>query len=259
VPQDAAQRAARAAIAATALQPPLPGRQRERRRAKGIAALSLLVLAVLGIAGYEFAANAGHVRSATAAAHPSARHPAAGASASRPAAASTAPASPSPASPSPSTSISASSPPRVLAPAGVTAFGPAGSADGQNPHNAVRALSGHPATPWYSYVSATPHFPSPASGTGLLLDMGRTVTVTSVQVSMVGPRGAALQLRAGGKPLLSSLREVASVSGAGDTALLQPATSVKARYVLVWFTQLPPDRLGTYQANVYRLAVHGQS
>jgi hypothetical protein len=258
VPQDAAQRAARAAIAAAALQPPLPGRQRERRRVKGIAALSLLVLAVLGIAGYEFAANAGHVRSATAAAHPSAQHPAAGASASSPAA-STAPASPSPASPSPSTSVSASPPPRVLAPASVTAFGPAGSADGQNPHNVALAVSGHPTTPWYSYVSATPRLPGPASGTGLLLDMGRTVTVTSVQVSMVGPRGAALQLRTGAKPLLSSLREVASVSGAGGTALLRPATSVKVRYVLVWFTQLPPDRLGTYQANVYRIVVHGQS
>jgi hypothetical protein len=259
VPQDAAQRATRAAIAAAALQPPLPGRQRERRRVKGMATLTVLVVAVLGIAGYEFAANAGHVPSATAAAHPSAQHPAAGASASSPAAASTAPASPSPASPSPSTSVSASSPPRVLAPASVTAFGPAGSADGQNPHNVALAVAGHPATPWYSYVSATPGLPGRASGTGLLLDMGRTVTVTSVQVSMVGPRGAALQLRAGAKPLLSSLREVASVSGAGGTALLQPATSAKARYVLVWFTRLPPDRLGTYQANVYRIVVHGQS
>lgn len=256
--QAAARRATRDATAAAALQPPMPARKRERRRVKGAAALAVLVLAVLGFAGYKFVANAGHAPRATAATHPKARAGAVPVSTPsvlvNPATASTAPASPSPASPPP---------PRVLAPASVAAFGPGGTADGENPRYAALAVAGHPATPWYSYVSASPGFSGPAPGTGLLLDMGRTVTVTSVRVSLDGDRGAALQLRAGAKPILSWLPPVASVSvagvsGAGGTLLLQPRAPVQVRYVLIWFTQLPPDLAGSYQASVYQVTVQGQ-
>jgi hypothetical protein len=244
-------RAAQAARAAAAFQPPLPGRQRERRRVGGTAALALLVVAVLGFAGYEFAANAGHARRPVAVAHPGARATTVPLRTPSPSAVSTPPVSQSPVA-------SASPPPQVLAPASVAAFGPAGLADGENPHYAALAVSGHPGTPWYSYVSASPGLPGPAPGTGLLLDMGRTVTITSVRVSMVGKAGAAVQLRAGRESLLSSLPQVAAVSGAGDRVLLAPRAPVSVRYVLIWFTQLPPDRAGTYQAAVYQVTVQGQ-
>jgi hypothetical protein len=248
--QDAAAQSARAAAqAAAAFQPPLPGRQRERRRVKGTAALALLVLAVLGFAGYEFAANAGHARRPAAVAHPGGRAGTVPVRTPSPGAASTPPVSPSPVA-------SASPSPQVLAPASVAAFGPAGLADGENPHYATQAVSGHPATPWYSYVAASPSVPGP--GTGLLLDMGRTVTITSVRVSMVGKDGAALQLRAGSKPQLSWLPQVASVSGAGDSVRLAPRAPVSVRYVLIWFTQLPPDLAGTYQVAVYQVTAQGQ-
>jgi hypothetical protein len=32
---------------------------------------------------------------------------------------------------------------------------------------------------------------------------------------------------------------------------------VRARYVLLWFTKLPPDDQGTYQAAVYSVHLHG--
>ena len=263
----AAHRARRDATAAAALQPPLPPRKRERRQVKGAAALTVLVLAVLGFASYKFVANAGHTRHVAAATHlragavpvstPSVRV--------NPALASTAPVSPAPASP-----------PRVLTPASVAAFGPGGIADGENSLYAALAVGGHPANPWYSYVSDTPVAPGPTPGTGLLLDMGRTVTVTSVRVAMNGDRGGALQLRAGAKPLLSWLPPIASASGgvssrvpgasasggsasgARGTLLLQPRAPVQVRYVLIWFTQLPPDLAGTYQASVYQVTVLGQ-
>jgi hypothetical protein len=255
--QAAAQRARRDAAAAAALQPPLPPRTRERRRVKEAAALAVLVLAVFGFAGYKFVANAAHTRHVTAATHPKVRAgPVPGSTPSvqaSPASASLAPATPSPVSPPP---------PRVLAPASVAAFGPAGTADGENPQYAALAVAGRAANPWYSYVSASPVVPGPTPGTGLLLDMGRTVTVTSVRVSMNGDRGAALQLRAGAKPILSWLPPIASASatasGASGTLLLQPRAPVQVRYVLIWFTQLPPDLAGTYQASVYQVTVLGQ-
>ena len=38
---------------------------------------------------------------------------------------------------------------------------------------------------------------------------------------------------------------------------LQPGAPVHVRYVLIWFTKLPPDNAGTYRAGVYRITVQG--
>jgi hypothetical protein len=139
----------------------------------------------------------------------------------------------------------------------VAAFGPVGQADGENPQNASQALSGDAATPWLSDWYASPDFFDLPVGTGLLLDMGHTVSISSVRVSLNG-RGADLELRAGSKPAPTWLPEVAAVSDAGGTVRLQPNAPVHVRYVLIWFTQLPPDPAGTYQASVYQVTVQGQ-
>jgi hypothetical protein len=262
---DAKQRSAREVTAAQAFSPPRPVRTRERRRVKLAATLAVLVLAVLGFAGYQFVANAGHAQHPAAAPHPRVKVPAVPVSATSPlpspatastAAASTAPASSASAAPASSAATTAP-PPRVLTAASVTAFGPAGTADGDNPQNAARALSGNSATPWLSDWYATPDFYDMPQGTGLLLDMGRTVTISSVQVSIAG-HGSDLQLRAGGRPELTWLPQVASAANAGGTVQLQPNAPVQVRYVLIWFTHLPPDAAGTYQASVYRIVVQGQ-
>jgi cytoskeletal protein RodZ len=273
--QDEAQRSARQVSATRAFDLPRPARRRERRRVKWAATLVVLVLAVIGVAGYEFAANAGHPQRAAAAPRPGARVASAPVTASsvpsNPALAGTAPASPVSASPvsaspasastapasSPAATTAAPAAPRVLAVAGVTAFGPQGTADGQNPQNAARALSGDAATPWLSDWYASPDFFDLPAGTGLLVDMGRTVTVASVQVSMNG-HGASLQLRAGVKPAPAWLPVVAAVSDAGGVVRLAPGAPVHVRYLVVWFTRLPPDGAGTYQASVYQVTVKGQ-
>ncbi len=253
---DAKQRAEREAAAAEAFDLPKPVRRRERRRVRLAATLVVLVLAVLGVATYKFAANAGHDRRAAAAGHPRATDAAGPVAASSalpsPASASTAPASPAPAStPAPLP------PSRVLTVASVAAFGPGGLADGQNPQHAALAVSGNAATPWLSDWYVSPDFYDLPAGTGLLLDLGRTVTVTSVRVSLNG-HGADLQLRAGGKPIPSGLPVVASASNVGGTVRLDPGAPLHVRYALIWFTRLPPDGSGTYQASVYQVIVKGQ-
>jgi hypothetical protein len=282
--QDEAQRSARQVSAARAFDLPRPARRRERRRVKWAATLVVLVLAVIGVAGYEFAANAGHpqttasrpggkVASAPGTASGGPSSPAlAGATPASPAAAGTgsagtgsagtAPAGTgsagtAPASSPAATTAAPAAPPRVLAVAGVTAFGPQGTADGQNPQNAARALSGDAATPWLSDWYASPDFFDLPAGTGLLVDMGRTVTVASVQVKMNG-HGASLQLRAGAKPVPAGLPVVAAVSDADGVVRLAPGAPVHVRYLVVWFTRLPPDGAGTYQASVYQITVKGQ-
>jgi hypothetical protein len=82
--------------------------------------------------------------------------------------------------------------------------------------------------------------------------MGRTVTVSSVRLSLGRRSGARIQLRAGSKPLPAWLPRVATAANAGGTVQLRPAAPVQVRYVLIWFTKLPPDNAGHYQAAVYR-------
>ena len=259
---DSTWRSAQEITAAEAFQPRMPLRKRERRRVRWTAFLAVLVLAVLGFASYKFVAGIGRDRHASAAASPRLSPPDARTSlpsASSPAVQAGA------AQASPATTPSANTTPsahpvaiQALAPARVTAFGPAGPADGDNPQLAALAVGRNPATPWYSQWYATPGFADLKAGTGLLLDMGRTVTVSSVRLSLVSHSGADLALRAGSKPVPSWLPQVASASNAGSTVHFQLSAPAHARYLLIWFTKLPPDTAGTYQASVYKIIVQGQ-
>ena len=254
---DATWRSAAEITAAEVFQSAMPLRKRERRRVRWTAVLAALVLAVLGFASYKFVSGVGRTPSATASSSRPA--PAAASRFRRPPPRSRA-VRPRPGAiqSSPAASPSTASPATVqaLAPASVAAFGPAGLADGDDPQGAALAAGGDPARPWTSQWYATAHFGALKNGTGLLLDMGRTVTVASVRLSLLYS-GADIQLRAGTKPVLASLPRVASASNAGGTVRLQPGSPVLVRYVLIWFTKLPPDHAGTYRASVYRITVQG--
>jgi hypothetical protein len=138
----------------------------------------------------------------------------------------------------------------------VAAFGPGGTADGDDPQNAPLALGGDPARPWHSSWYTTAHFGNLKGGTGLLVDLGRAVAVSSVRVSLGNP-GADLELRAGREPALAGLPRVGVAYGAGGTVRFRLSPAVHARYLLVWFTKLPQDDAGTYQATVWNISVQG--
>jgi hypothetical protein len=52
---------------------------------------------------------------------------------------------------------------------------------------------------------------------------------------------------------LAGLRPVASAAHAHGTIGLHLARPAHGRYVLIWFTQLPPDPAGTYQVKVFNV------
>jgi cytoskeletal protein RodZ len=260
---DSTWRSAKEITAAEAFQPAMPLRKRERRRVRWTAFLAVLVLAVLGFAGYKFASGVGHSSRTTAAgSRPSPAggntNPPASALSTQPGAVQGTSAQASASQSSPTVSPSTASPVAVqtLTAASVTAFGPAGLGDGDDQQRAALAIGGDRARPWISQWYATARFGALKRGTGLLLDMGRPVTVASVRLSLVNS-GADIQLRAGSKPVPAWLPAVARVSNAGGTAQLKPGAPVHVRYVLIWFTKLPPDNAGHYQAAVYRITVQG--
>jgi cytoskeletal protein RodZ len=150
--------------------------------------------------------------------------------------------------------------PRVtpLAPVSAAAFGPGGTAQGDNPQNAGLALANNPATPWHTSWYATAQFGNLQTGTGLLLDLGGPVTVTNAEIALGSIPGASFELRAGNVPALTDLRTVARATNAGGVVQLRPTRLVRGRYLLIWFTLLPPDSAGTFQASVYSIRLEGR-
>jgi cytoskeletal protein RodZ len=142
--------------------------------------------------------------------------------------------------------------------ASATAFGPDGFADGDNPGNAKYAIAGDAAQPWQSQWYATPDFGMLKHGTGLLLDLGGKVTVTSVRLDLGQYRSTDLQIRVGNGTASQDLKVAATASNVGGVVKLTLRHPATARYVLLWFTQLPPDGAGHYQESVSHVVVSGR-
>jgi len=220
----------------------------------------MVAFAVLGYAAFEFA---GHVTSHGAAqpapaAEQQASKAAASASAASAAAASAAASAQAAPTPSATAPRTAAAPPlRTIAAVSAEAFGPDGTADGDNPQNAGRVLT-DPADGWVTQWYATANFGALKQGTGLLLDMGHTVTIATVRLTLGSYPGTNLELRLGTSPVFGALPVVASANNAGTVLSLSLKAPVRARYVLLWFTKLPPDGAGTYQVLVHGVTVRGR-
>jgi hypothetical protein len=225
-----------------------------RRRTGLAAALGVVALAVLGYAAFEFSSQV----TAPRAASPPVSHRQA--AAKPPGPDTTQP----PATPAPVATTAVTATPKAtvtpraqtLVPVSAVAFGPQGTADGDNPQIAGRVLT-DPAMGWVSQWYVTPSFGDLKQGTGLLLDLGRTVSVTTVTVTLGSPPGTALEMRLGAAPDLSALPVVTTATATRDQLSLPLASPAKARYVLLWFTRLPPDDAGTYQLFVHQVTIQG--
>jgi hypothetical protein len=145
-------------------------------------------------------------------------------------------------------------PARVLTPVSAAAFGPGG---GDNPQLARRAIDGSHATAWRTDWYTTASFGNLYPGTGLLLDMGHPVTITGMQISLGSAPGAALQIRVGAARGLGQRPPAARAAGAAGVLRLRFSRPAHGRYVLLWFTTLPADPAGTFQASVYNIKLTG--
>jgi cytoskeletal protein RodZ len=244
--------------AATSLDELLTQSQPEPRRPRRglLLALGLAVVVVLGFVGYELWGNRSAPAGTSVAANSQARAHTSGGPGS-PAAARSAPASASaPSSPAPSPSAPAQPRAHTMAVASATAFGPYSSRGGDNPQNARLAIDGRPGA-WHTDWYTTPRFGNLYPGTGLLLDMGRPVTITAVRLTLGPAAGAIFQIRVGDRPRLRDLTRVARSAGPGGAIRLRLPSPAHGRYVLVWFTRLPPGPAGTFEAKVFGVAVKG--
>jgi hypothetical protein len=229
--------------AAEAFRPSMPlslGAPR-RRRPNWTLALAVVLLAAIALLAYHLVSS------------PAPRLAASGHHGTRPRHKSSTP--PPRSSPSPSAS-STSGP---LTPSSAVAFGPGGIGQGDNPGMASLALDGTSSTGWQTDWYATPTFAGLQTGTGLLLNMGKSVTISSIQLTLASAPGATIQLRVGDTPALADLSQVDQATNATGTLRLSPTSPASGQYVLIWITRLPPDNSGTYQESVSDVSVEGTS
>lgn len=251
-----------AAQAFEPVRPLSPVGPRRRRSANWTMMLVIALALVLGFLVYHLLANAvaasprhsaAGKAAAGAKAHPGQHHaqpqPNAVPSATH------ASATPAPATPTPAPTHPKAPPAQPLTPAGATAFGPAGRGD--NPGRAALAIDHNRASAWHSDWYTTARFGSLQNGTGLLVRLGHSETITTARISLGGAPGASLELRVGDTPSLASLAPVARATGASGTVSLRAAGRAQGRYVLIWFTRLPRDSAGTFQVSVRNIKLEG--
>ena len=231
--------------AAEAFRPGMP-LELGRRRSPRTGLLALVVLVVVGVLIYVLISGSSPHGSAPGKSRP---HPS-GTVAHHPAATGHQPAG------------TAAAIPPVTGPlrlASAAAFGPGGTGRGDDPSSAPLAIDGSPRTAWHTDWYATARLGGLQSGTGLLLRLGPSATVSGATIALGAAPGGTIELRAGDTPSLADLPVVASAANPGGALTVHLSSPVRARYLLIWFTSLPPDNSGTYQASIYDVSVTGTS
>jgi hypothetical protein len=222
-----------------------------RRRPRSTAVLGLALVVVLGFGVSRFLSGSQHAAvTPPAAGKHAVTHRHAGPSGPNPAPQTSQKA----VAPSPAPAV----PAQTLTPVSAAAFGPGGG-QGDNPQLAHLAIDGNRTTGWHTDWYTSARFGNLYPGTGLLLDMGRTVTIISVRINLGRVSGASFQLRVGARPSPAGLPPAARASDAGGVVRLRLTTPAHGRYVLLWFTRLPADPAGTFQAGVYDIRLEGHA
>jgi putative peptide zinc metalloprotease protein len=133
----------------------------------------------------------------------------------------------------------------------------------ENDNLARYAIDQDPATSWQSqYYLGNPVFGGLKVGSGLIVDMGGPVRLTSVTVTFGSAPDADVAIKVGNDDTLAAatlptFTTVAAADGIGGVHTFRSAKSVRGRYVLIWFTKLPPVGPGKFQAQIFTVVVRG--
>jgi hypothetical protein len=250
--------------AAASTPGPRSGTGHGGRRVLAVAG-AVVVLVLAGVVGVRLASGSTTAKNAAnSAAAGSSAKAGRSASASTSAAADTKPAAKASATPSatakptPTRPAVVSQPVTALPLAAAEAFGPGGLGDGDNPSGAAYTIASHPPQPWSTNWYTTAQFGMLKKGTGLLVRLAHQSTITSVRIDLTGYRGVNLQLKVGDGTDPQDFKVAATADNTGGTVRLTLRHPASARYLLIWFTQLPPNGAGQYQESVYHVVVNGR-
>jgi hypothetical protein len=135
---------------------------------------------------------------------------------------------------------------------------------------AALAIDGDASTAWSTqYYLGSPKFGGLKNGSGLLLDMGKAVKLSSIAITFGPASGADVSIKIGNDgsadpSSVSSFTTVAQQNGVpGGTTTFTVHSSDTGQYVLIWFTKLPPKTnggpAGSFGASIFNIIVKGSS
>jgi putative peptide zinc metalloprotease protein len=133
----------------------------------------------------------------------------------------------------------------------------------ENDDEAQYAIDGNPTTAWSTqYYFGSPFFADLKKGTGLILDMGGQVRLSSITITFGPAPGADVAIEVGNNDTLaaatlSTFTTVATADDIGGTFTFTTTSPASGRYVLIWFTKLPPYGAGKYAAQIYNIVIRG--
>jgi eukaryotic-like serine/threonine-protein kinase len=134
----------------------------------------------------------------------------------------------------------------------VTAYNRGAHPDDSAPKDLSKATDSDKSSAWTTQHYTNANYGGLRSGVGLVLDMGKSVTVANVKVLMPPGTPGTVELHIGnsGSP---SAPQISSGEASGSFEL--DGKQAKGRYVMLWFTKLPDS--GGFQATVRDVAVYG--
>jgi hypothetical protein len=158
----------------------------------------------------------------------------------------------------------------TLTPVGAAAFE-------DNPADANMAIDNNPSTAWqtFQYIG-NPVFGGLQQGSGLILNMGHSVKLSTVKVTFQTTPGANVEIKIGNpsnpsppqgnqadvsqaESIADSMPTVAQQSNVSGTVTFTINSSDSGQYVLIWFTKLAPmpDHPNKYQGSIFNVVLTG--
>lgn len=150
----------------------------------------------------------------------------------------------------------------LLVPLSAHSFDPFGTPDKtEDEPDAHFVIAQNPSGFWHSsFYRGNPKLGNLKPGTGLILDMGKQVKLSQVSVTLGAQCCTHFEVRVGNdNTQLSALTTVARSDHGAGTTTLPIGSATTGRYVLVWFTSLPPlaSSPNLYEVFVHNITVRG--
>lgn len=142
---------------------------------------------------------------------------------------------------------------KPVAISGARDFDPLGDGS-EKPSDIDKVYDGDPSTYWQTDYYTSADFGRLKSGLGVVLDLGKVQQVGQVTVSFMGTTSVELRTTGADTEPQSLDGYTKSAEGSGTTVTLKPGQPLKARYLLVWLTHLPPTD-GTFRGRVTDIKV----
>jgi serine/threonine protein kinase len=145
-----------------------------------------------------------------------------------------------------------------------------------NPADASLAIDNNPAMAWQTYqYRGNPVFGGLQLGSGLILNMGRPVRLSSVRVTFGSVPGSDVQIKIGNpsnpsppqneptvaQSIANGMTTVAGQNDVSGTVTFPVSSKASGQYILIWFTKLAPmaGQSGKFQGDISDVVVKGSS